>query len=111
MATCTVSPSGNTYRYEIGDVVLIRMRHYVLNPTTGLEELTDPTDINLYVMEPDLTVTTIVKASLTKNADGDYQYGFPVVQAGIHKWRWVSTGSAAGAAQGSFSSIAALVTP
>ena len=63
----------------------------------------DPTTVSIDVTTPDLVVTTYTyPANITKTSVGNYNFLYPITQAGDHSYRWYSTGTGQTAFNGSF---------
>lgn len=84
--------------YETGQVV-------TLSTTVMVDGvLTDPTSITLTTLDPDGTESNY---PATKDAVGEYHVDLTPTLVGHYAWRWVSTGTAAGADEGEFDVLAA----
>lgn len=62
--------------------------------------LTDPSTCVLYILLPD-EVTTVTP-TVSDDGTGLRSASFSPTTSGYHKYRWVTTGSAAGAREGTF---------
>lgn len=70
----------------------------------------DPTGLKLKVRTPDGTISTLVwqtDAALVREATGKFYVDWPIEQAGLHRYRWESTGNAQSAAEHQFMAQAA----
>jgi hypothetical protein len=88
--------------YDIGDVAQITL--YVRN---SAGTLIDPTTITCTVQPPtgvavSYTVIGSGEGEIVKNAVGDYEVRHPAALAGRYRYRWVTTGTGAGAEEGTF---------
>lgn len=83
--------------YNLGAVVTLST-----TITTPAGALTDPSTLTLTVTAPDGTPATYALGALVKDAVGTYHLDVVPAVAGHHTYRWVSTGTAAGATSGSF---------
>ena len=90
-------------RFVAGDTVTLRNLFKVASV------LTDPTTISLTVTTPayESTTYTYAAAEITKNGTGDYQRQVTASTAGIWRYKWTGTGSAADVQDGSFTVSAA----
>lgn len=61
-----------------------------------------PTTISLYVMNPAGTTTTYSSSQLTNSSTGVYYYDYTIALEGMHYYKWVTTGTGAGANSGQF---------
>ena len=80
--------------YELGQVPRLTVTITVASVNT------DPTGLTFQMREPDGTVTAYVygtDAQLVKSAAGIYYVDWTIDQEGEHRYRWVGTGTAAGA--------------
>lgn len=83
---------------DIGDLARITV---AIKNATGA--YTDPTTLAITVKQPDGTeLQGNLIAGLVKTSSGRYYFEFQITQAGTHKYRWVSTGTATGATEGEF---------
>lgn len=86
-------------RYDIGDVV-------TLTGTFTVDDvLTDPTEIEVTILEPDGSVAgpfTLTAAEVVKESDGVFSFDFTPTQVGDHHYRIAGTGGAIGAEEGFF---------
>lgn len=85
--------------FDVDDVAVLSVIFAVT--ATGVE--TDPSTVALVVTTPSLTTTTYTYAGgqVTKTATGRYAYQLAITESGTYEYRWVGTGAAAGAEQGS----------
>jgi len=83
--------------YDIGDVT-----HIFATFTTTVD--VDPGTVALVLELPDRTVTTYTYAggTVTKDSVGHYSKDVALTVAGTHQYRWTSTGTGAGSAEGWF---------
>lgn len=64
---------------------------------------TDPTTLAITVKQPNgAELQADLLTGLVKTASGRYYFEFQITQAGVHYYRWVSTGAATGATEGEF---------
>jgi|GEM_PF-4580649 len=84
----------SNYPYNVGDVAVLTVELRVA------EALTDPTSITLKVKAP--TAENPVDVTPTKSSTGKYKAEIACTEAGTWRYRWVTTGSAAGAEPGFF---------
>lgn len=91
MANAPMSPRS----YDVGDVV----RSTATFKVAGV--LTDPTTVTFKYKSPSGTIVTKTYAlsEVTKDSTGIYHYDFTVDAAGTWFYRWISTGTAAGASE------------
>lgn len=82
--------------YDVGDVARISANFQQASVDV------DPTTVSLTVVAPDATSTTYTYAgaTVTKASVGDYYVDVALSAAGKWKYRWVSTGTGASAAEG-----------
>ena len=78
--------------YDVGDLVTLNFTVSVSNV------LTDPTAITLSILAPDQTTTTPVPV---RDSLGTYHYDLTPTLAGTYRYRWVTTGIAQTAQDGS----------
>jgi hypothetical protein len=73
--------------------------------------LTDPTDVELVIREPDGTETTEAYSpgDIVRDSVGAFHCDLVVDAAGIWSWKWTGTGTAAGVDEGSFTVEASLL--
>jgi len=87
--------------FDIGDVARLKVDIKVD------DVLTDPTDLQVQVKEPDRTITTktllLDPGDVIKDAVGQFHYDFTVTQTGKHVYRWLASGTAVGAEERAFS--------
>ena len=83
--------------YDIGDVARLGATFLVSDVAT------DPSTIALTVTSPSLVTTTYTYAGgqVSKISTGVYRYDLAITESGTYQFRWVGTGSAAGAEQDS----------
>ncbi len=83
--------------YDIDDFARLTATFTVLNTDT------DPTTVALTVTTPSLvtTVYTYSGGAITRLSTGMYRYDLALTEPGVWQYRWVGTGTAAGAEQGS----------
>lgn len=89
--------------YDIGDVAAIS----VLVRDSDSHALIDPTTISCTVQPPtgdavSYTVVGVGEGEIVRNATGDYEVRHPITLSGLYRYRWVTTGTGAGAEEGSF---------
>jgi hypothetical protein len=82
-----------TSPYEFGEVVTLDFTVSV----GGV--LTDPTTISLIIQDPAAVVTTFTPVH---DSTGTYHYSYVPTLAGLHRYRWVTTGVGQAAEEGSF---------
>lgn len=87
-----------TNQYDVGDVVVLTCTFTV----EGVE--TDPATVTLKVKPPTGSVLTYTYADteIERVAEGRYRRNVSVTVAGTWNYRWIGTGDAAGAEEGSF---------
>ena len=88
-----------TNQYDIGSLVRISATFTL---ASGVE---DPSTITAKVKLPNGTTTTYVygtDGALVRDSKGVYHVDWSVTAAGVHQYRFVGTGTAQGAASGSF---------
>lgn len=87
-----------TTQYDVGDVV-------VLDCVFTVEDAeTDPATVTLKVKPPTGSVETYTYAAseITRVAEGRFRRNVSATAAGTWHYRWIGTGDAAGAEEGSF---------
>lgn len=62
----------------------------------------DPTGISLALQTPAGTTTTYSSSQLTRSSTGVYYYDYTLAAEGMHYYKWVTTGTGAGAEDGQF---------
>jgi hypothetical protein len=84
--------------HQIGDTVRLSTTF-----TVG-DVLTDPTDVELVIREPDGTETTEAYSpgDIVRDSVGAFHLDLVVDAAGMWLWKWTGTGTAAGVDEGSF---------
>ncbi len=85
--------------YDIGDT-----RNLSVTFSVG-GSLTDPTTVTFKMKEPDGTETTYVFGTdpeLTNPSTGVYTVSWPITQSGIHRYKFVATGTVEQAEQLTF---------
>lgn len=83
-------------RFDVGEVAHLAMTAKV----AGV--LTDPTTISLSIIDPsgDPSTYTYASASVTKDGVGLYSKDLSLSEEGTYRWRWLTTGTCAGADEG-----------
>ncbi len=81
------------HSYDIGDVVVLTAEFRVTNT------LTDPTTVVCEIKRPDGTLDTLTP---TKQATGIWRVEYTPKQTGVHEYRFVGTGAAAGSERSFF---------
>lgn len=84
--------------YQPGDT--IELTTEFRDPDT--EALVDPTDVTLEVVDPTGVTTTYPAAQITRVSLGLYLREIVAAIAGMYRYRWTGTGSAAGVDEGEF---------
>lgn len=64
-----------------------------------------PTAITLSIKDPAGTLTTYTSSQVTNSATGVYYYNYTMALEGMYYYKWVTTGTGAGASQGQFRSL------
>ena len=86
--------------YDVGDVV----RSTVTIKVSGA--VTDPTTLTFQLRNAADTITTTytfdTDAEVVKETTEVYHFDNTTTEAGIIRWRWAATGTAAGAEEGSY---------
>lgn len=80
--------------YDVGDVARLTATF-----TNDLGVPVAPTTVTLRILRPSGTTTTV---ATTITAVGSYRADVPLDQAGVWRYRWVSTGVASAAEESSF---------
>jgi hypothetical protein len=78
--------------FDVGDEV----RMSTVFTTTATGAALDPSTVSLTVMTPDRVETTYVygtDSALVRTATGNYRLDLSITQAGVHRFRWTSTGT------------------
>lgn len=83
--------------YDIGDVAQLTVTFAVGGSNT------DPSAVSLTVTTPAGVTTTYTYAGgqVARVGTGQYHYDLSITEAGTYQFRWLGTGPAAGAEQGS----------
>ena len=84
---------------NIGDDAIIRLKYS--DPKTGVA--VNPLTFALALQFPDGSKQLVT--SLTKNADGDYQYQFSIISSGTYLWHLRTTGPRSSSGNQSFSVV------
>lgn len=85
--------------YDVGDLIRCSITIKVS------DTLTNPTTLKFKVKNPAGTITTYTygtDAELVRDSTGAYHIDISATQAGTYRYRWESTGTAAGAEEGAF---------
>lgn len=84
--------------YDIGDVVRVS------NTFTQNAAVIDPGTVSLKVVAPDASFITYTYAgaAIVKDSVGVYHVDVAITLAGTYRYRWVSTGTGAGAEESWF---------
>ena len=101
----TVREVGSSMILYVGATEVIRSTFKVRNETTGIDALTDPTELSMIVVNPDLTSTTYiygVDEQIQKLSKGVFRALIDCTVAGRWNYEWISTGAAKGAFRGDF---------
>lgn len=86
--------------YDIGDLVKISGTFTDSANTAG-----DPTTVSITIAPPTSAETTYVygtDAALVKDSVGNYHANWSCAESGVHRYRWVSTGTLQAAEEGWF---------
>jgi len=86
--TISAAPKGQMFRIQ----TTIQTNSTNVNPTT----------ITLYVINPAGTSTTYASSQITNSGTGVYYYDYTIAAEGMHYYKWVTTGTGAGANSGQF---------
>lgn len=88
-----------TAPYNLGQTVELGDLVHLTFTTTVAGVLTDPTTISLLVLDPAAVTTTL---SPVRDSVGTFHYDYSPAVAGTYLYRWVATGAAQSAQDGSF---------
>lgn len=80
-----------------GDVPRLRVNYALLSATDGTAFAVDPTSVTLEVRRPDLVTIT---PTVLSDATGSYYADLTLHMPGVWRFKWESTGQAAGVEEG-----------
>ena len=86
--TISASPKGQAYRLQ----TTVQTNSTNVTPTT----------ITLSLIDPAGTTTAYTSSQLTNSSTGVYYYDHTIALEGMHYYKWVTTGTGAGADSGQF---------
>lgn len=89
--TISAAPKGQQYRLQ----TTVQTNSTNVTPTT----------ITLSVITPAGVTTTYTSSQVTNSSTGVYYYDYTMALEGMYYYKWVTTGTGAGANQGQFRSL------